>query len=153
MQSERRLLEDRIVRLLKLVPDLPDDELRAELTKHLCVLTAGFLEVTCREILSKYASKRCSPEISRFVRSILSDFHNPKVGKIQELLSEFDATKADHWISNLSDEEADAVDSIVNNRHQIAHGRSVGLSFTVFARYHFHAAKAVAAIENEFPPY
>jgi hypothetical protein len=153
MRSERRLLEERIERLLKLIPNLEDDELRAELTKHLCVLTAGFLEVTCRDILSKYASKRCSSEISRFVGSVLSGFRNPKVGKIQELLSEFDATKAERWMRSLSDEEADAVDSIVNNRHQIAHGRSIGLSFSVFERYRFHAAKAVAAIEREFPPY
>jgi len=135
------------------IPGIDDDELKAELTKHLCVLASGLLEVTCKEILLKYTSRRCAPEISNVVSVRLSYFQNPKVSKIQELLSEFDPRKAEHWKNDLSDEESDAVDSIVNNRHQIAHGRSIGLSFSVLARYHYHAAKALTAIEKQFPPY
>lgn len=152
MQSERRRLENRIGLLLASVPKIEDDELRAELTKHLCVLSSGLLEVSCRDILGRYTVKRSDPSVRRFVESRLEDFKSAKVGNILSLLQEFDPASADTWRTSLTDEEADSVDSIVNNRHQIAHGRSIGLSFDTLHRYHSHAVKALALIEKAFPP-
>ena len=151
MQSERRLLEARIARLVQAVPEINDDELRAELTKYLCVLASGLLEVSCRDILTRYALRRSAPPIQRFVAARLSDFQSAKVGNIIELLQCFDPGGASRWRASLSDEEADSIDSIVNNRHQIAHGRSIGLSFNVLVRYHEHASRALTLIEDEFP--
>jgi hypothetical protein len=153
MQSDRRLLEKRINRLFTLTLGVQDDELRAELTKHLCVLSSGLLELGCREILSRYSAKRCSPQVLRAIESFMASFQNPKVGKIIDLLSQFDPNKATNWRRRLSDEEADSVDSIVSNRHQIAHGRSIGLSISVLQYYHANASKALLALEQEFPPH
>lgn len=151
MQSERRRLEIRINFLLESVPKLQDDELRAELTQHLCVLSSGLLEVTCRDILRRYSLRRSAPSIRRFVESRLEEFKSAKVKNIHSLLREFDPASADTWRVSLSDEAADSVDSIINNRHQIAHGRSIGLSFDTFHRYHIHAVNALALIEKAFP--
>lgn len=153
MQSERRLLEQRINRLVKLVPDIQDDELRAEVTQHLCVLASGLVESICRDVLNRYAAKRCSPEIVRVVEAHVGGFQNLKVGKIAELLSSFDPIKATEWRAHIPEEAAAAIDSIVSNRHQIAHGRSIGLSYSVFMRYFADASPAVAEIERFFPPY
>lgn len=153
MQSERRLIEDRIARLVKAVSEINDDELRAELTKYLCVLASGLLEVSCRDILNRYVLRRSAPSIRRFVGARLSDFQSAKVRNIIELLQCFDPDGASRWRAGLSDEEADSIDSIVNNRHQIAHGRSIGLSFNVLVRYHKHATRALTLMENEFPPF
>lgn len=152
MQSERRLLEGRITRVLEAVPDIADDELRAELTKYLCVLASGLLEVSCRDVLTRYTRERSSPPIRRFVAARLDNFQSAKVGNIIELLQSFDPDAASRWRASLSDEEADSIDSIVSNRHQIAHGRSIGLSFNVLVRYHQHATRALSLIEKEFPP-
>mgnify|MGYP003382046493 CR=1 FL=1 len=134
------------------VPKIEDDELRAEMTKHLCVLASGLLEVGCRDILTRYTTRRASPQVTRYVSSELEYFQNAKVGKIVELLTSFDATAATSWRASLSEEAADSIDSIVNNRHQIAHGRSIGLSFDVLRRYHSHATEALRSIEVAFPP-
>src|SRR2546430_1661549 len=120
MQSERRLLESRITRLLALIPTLESDEIRAELTKHLCVLASGLLEVGCRDIVNRYAFQRCAPTVRRFVAARLGEFQSAKVSNILELLNCFDPARAESWLKRLSDEEKDSVDSIVNNRHQIA---------------------------------
>jgi len=136
MQSERRLLEDRIKRLFRAVPEINDDELRAELTKYLCVLASGLLEVSCRDILNRYTSHRSAPSIQRFVAARLSDFQSAKVGNIIELLQCFDSDGASRWRASLSDEEAD----------------SIGLSFDVLVRYHKHATRALTLMEKEFPP-
>ena len=152
MQSERRLLENRITRLSRMVPGVDDDELRAELTKYLCVLSSGLMEIACRDILDRYAMKRSSPTVRRFVASRLSEFQNPKVGKICELLGAFDPALAATWREALSDEQADAIDSIVSNRNQIAHGRSIGLSFDVWNRYYKGALQALMRMELHFTP-
>ncbi len=152
MQSERRLLENRIARLLSVVPSINDDELRSELTKHICVLASGLIEVSCQDILTRYTAKRASPQVTRYVSSELGYFQNAKVGKILELFSSFDHAAATKWREELSDEAADSIDSIVNNRHQIAHGRSIGLSFNVLLQYHAQAARALQSIERAFPP-
>lgn len=152
MQSERRRLEKRIDYLLPLVPQVADHELRAELTKHLCVLSSGLLEASCKETLSRFAEKQCSPTVQRFVSAKLESLRNPKIQSIKDLLSSFDPMKAERWKDSLLDEERDSVDSIVDNRNQIAHGRHVGLSIDVFQRYYMAAMRALEKMEIEFPP-
>jgi hypothetical protein len=121
------------------------------MTKYLCVLSSGLLEVTIREILTQFANRRSAPPVQRFVASRLADFQSAKLGSIMELLQAFDPSNAGRWRTGLSDEQADSIDSIVNNRHQIAHGRSIGLSFDVFQRYHGHAVQALQTMETYFP--
>lgn len=151
MQSPRALLESRIRRLVDLVPTVEDDELRAELTKHLCVLCSGLLEVACRDIIARYAAPRCDRTVFRFVETRLADLQSARVGNMHQLLACFDPGRADTWRDALSDEERDSVDSIVSNRHQIAHGRSIGLSFDVLNGYLEGARKALGLMERQFP--
>lgn len=151
MQSPRRLLESRVDRLAHLVPQVDDDELRAELTKHLCVLCSGLLEVSCRDIIARYAKPRTDATVFRFVESRIGDLQSATIGNMHSLLSSFDPSRAETWLVGLTDEQRDSVDSIVNNRHQIAHGRSIGLSFDVLNRYRSAANQVVASIEAAFP--
>jgi hypothetical protein len=125
--------------------------MRAELTKYLCVLASGLLEVSARDILARYTVKRASPQVRRYVKAQLEYMQSAKVNNLTELMASFDPGAATAWRSSLSDEQVDSIDSIVNNRHQIAHGRSIGLSFDVFTRYHAQAVAALGAMELAFP--
>lgn len=151
MQSERRLLELRIARLIVSVPQVEDDELRAELTKYLCVLLSGLLEVSARDILLRYAKKRSSPHVARYVAGQLEYLQSAKVGNLVDAMNGFDPAAASAWRTGLSDEQIDSIDSIVANRHQIAHGRSIGLSFNVLDGYRRNALSALDAMETVFP--
>lgn len=151
MQSERRLLQLRISRLLTSVPAVADDELRAELTKYLCVLLSGLIEVSARDILSRYAAKRSSPQVARFVAAQLEYLQSAKVGNLTDAMAGFDPSAAQWWRKRLTDEQVDSIDSIVSNRHQIAHGRSIGLSFHVLDRYRKNAEEALSTMEDAFP--
>lgn len=153
MQSERRLLEGRLLRLQQSLPNVKDDDLRAEVTKHFCVLASGLLEVASKDILARYSMARCAPQVQRFVESRLGDLQSAKIGNIHAFLTSFDPNSADRWLGDLSDEDRDSVDSIVNNRHQIAHGRSIGMSFDTLVRYFGKAQRALAVMERYFPPY
>jgi len=151
MQSERRQIENRIIRLYELFPAVEGDEVRAELTKHLCVLTSGMIEVTCRDILTKYSEVRCSPQVLRHVSTSVAGFQNANTAKIIELFSSFDPEAVEKWCNDLLEEESASINSIISNRHQIAHGRSIGLSFDVLQRYYKFALSAVQKLENCFP--
>lgn len=45
------------------------------------------------------------------------------------------------------DEIKDSVDSIVDNRHQIAHGKSIGIGYVTVNKYYGNVVKAVQVLE------
>lgn len=114
-----------------------DAELQADFAKYLCVLTSGFLEVAVYEILVNHAKTKSSPEFARFVEGQLDRWTNPSVKKISVLLGSFSAKWRVEIEGYLVDEKKEAVGSLVALRHKIAHGESVGTSFTsraIFSR-------------------
>ena len=113
-----------------------DDELKAELARYLCILCSGLLEESLRLLLSAYASNKSSPRISNYVSARLSDFQNPNYEKILVLLASFEPSWRDHFEAMPSSEIKDAINSVVLNRHQIAHGKPVGISVNTFAKYY-----------------
>ncbi len=125
-----------------------DLELQAHWARYLCVLSSGFLEESVRILLSEYVQNKANATVSRYVNAQLDGFQNPKAGKILELLRGFDPLWAESVEQFMSDERKDAVDSIVNNRHQIAHGRSVGISYITIKQYYEKSVEVVDFIEQ-----
>jgi hypothetical protein len=125
-----------------------DLELQAHWARYLCILTSGFIEESVRILLSEYVQKRADSNISRYVNAQLEGFQNPKAGKILDLLRAFDIAWAESAEQFLGDERKDAIDSIVNNRNQIAHGRNVGISYVTIRNYYEKAVEAVDFIEQ-----
>jgi hypothetical protein len=113
-----------------------DAEMQAHWARYLCVLCSGYLESSLRDILYEYVRGRTSTQIRNFVNSRLQDFQNPKFEKIKDLLTLFDAEWAKLLDESISQDVKDAINSIVANRHQIAHGADVGISFKVINDYY-----------------
>jgi hypothetical protein len=126
-----------------------DLELQSHWARYLCVLTSGFLETSVRAIYGQYARTKAAPFVANFVNTQLRDFQNPKMAKILELTQCF----SPDWEKTLSDavegELKDAVDSIVANRHNIAHGREVGISYHAIRGYYDKAVKVVELIDTQ----
>jgi hypothetical protein len=129
-----------------------DPELISHWSRYLCVLVSGFVEASVRTILSEFASKRASPEISGYVVKQLRGFQNAKMSKILDLTSEFGSSYRDELEKIVEGELKDAIDSIVSNRHLIAHGQDVGIGFDSIKRYYESAVKAIEEIEQRFNP-
>ncbi|MGA1982615.1 MAG: HEPN domain-containing protein [Acidobacteriaceae bacterium] len=117
-------------------PVSTDDELKAQMAQFLCVLSSGLLEEAVRLTLSGFAKTRSSPEVASYVTANLEQFQNPRFEKIMILLGSFDPKWRSHFEDGPSNEVKDAIDSIVVNRHQIAHGRPVGISIVTFSKYY-----------------
>lgn len=150
-RAEHRQLRGRISRLLDHAKEATDDELAAELSKYVCILYSGLVETRCREYASAFASKQAAPAVLRLVDARLRRFRRSSCQDIRALFRELDVERADQWFDGLSDEYRDAVDSIKNNRNQLAHGRNLGLSLGALMSYMERTDHAMVALEQQFP--
>lgn len=143
LSSDLISFEARIGNVLNRAEDAGlDDELRSSLARYACVLTSGYLEEAIRVLVGGWCDGKSHPHVRAYVGRQLDWFSNPKLGKILDELAHFSAAWHDSFEAALTDEEKDAVNSVVNNRHQIAHGRNVGVSTVPMKRY-FNDCKSV----------
>ena len=100
------------------------DELQAHWARYLCVFTAGFIENALANVCSAYARSIASPEISNYVEATLRKIQNPKSQRFLETARAFN-TDWDKSLSEFLDKygRKEAIDSIMTNRHLIAHGK------------------------------
>lgn len=127
-----------------------DDELQAELARYLCILASSLIEERCRECAFAFAGVRSAPEIARFVRAQMKRLRSPSTGNIRDFFSGFDPERANGWYDGLADGQRDAIDSIVANRNQLAHGTSVGLSLGMLTSYRSRADEAMGKLAQRF---
>lgn len=125
-----------------------DIELQAHWAKYLCVLVSGLIEVGVREMYGQFAKDRSAPEVANFVARALGQFQNAKMNKILDLVGGFDPEWEEDLRTKTEGEVKDAVDSIVANRHIIAHGGQVGITIASMTRY-YEAVKTLISIMEE----
>src|SRR5689334_12013601 len=98
-------------------------ELQAHWGRYLCVLVAGFLENALAEVYSEYVYRTGSKPLANFISKRLLSIQNPKSQRFIETAASF----KDEWGKNLEaflseGGRKEAIDGIMNHRHQIAHG-------------------------------
>lgn len=122
-----------------------DYELQSHWGRYCCVLASGFVEQSVRALVTRYSQKRSNAQVHRYIASHLKRFQNAEADRIIELLERFDPTIKDGFCQRLDEKHLDAVTSLVNVRHQIAHGESTGISLATVKAYY---QSAVAVIET-----
>lgn len=147
---ERQAYQNRLDNLFRQIASLSGDTfLQASLVKFACVLVCGFIEVSLREILQEYTRKRASAEVGKYVSRQLEWFQNPKMELILQLVGAFSLD----WRMNLEGETQGKlklqVDSLVNDRNQIAHGRDVRLSYAELNEYYRSALEVIKLVERQ----
>lgn len=124
---------------------LQDLELLAHWAKYLCVLVAGFVENSLQEVFSEFVTSSSSRAVTRFTTRALRNIQNPKTQRFIEVSGAFD----DSWRAPLEafvaeNGRKDAIDSIMANRHLIAHGEDSGITL---ARVKDYLDKCVEVID------
>lgn len=140
--------ESKLDHLFKTVEIIDDFEMQAHWAKYLCVLCSGYVEKSVRLLYSDYVHKRSSPQISRFVGSKLGSFQNAKVEKIIDLARTFDDQWANQLESLSQGQIKDAVNSIVSNRHNIAHGQDTQITVARVKQWYVESRKLIGFIEG-----
>ena len=127
---------------------LENPEIRSHWSRYLCVLTAGLLENSLREILNEYVRIHADKRVRNRFSSRQERNPNPNRERIISTLGDFDKTWERNICSFLSGENGAIVDSVMNNRNQISHGGDVGLTPTTMER-HFECVVCVIAHIDE----
>jgi hypothetical protein len=142
---QRQRLDD----LFQKAKDLPDAEIQSHWSRYLCILVSGFLENSVRITYAEYARLRADVSVADFVESRLRQFLNPKMGSIIDLAACFNQEWRTHLEEETRGQLGESVNSIVNNRHKIAHGESVGLSIRTLLQYYQDALKVVELLRRQ----
>ena len=120
--------------------------------RYLCVLTAGFLENAVAEVYGQYVRSSASPAVANFAMSRLEGISNPKAGRFVETATSFSRRWGEDLDAFLNEDgqwRRNAIDSIMNNRHQIAHGESTRISVGRVREYLPGCIEVVEFIENQ----
>lgn len=142
----------RLVGLFKQTRDVADGDpsIQSHWARYLCILVSGFLENAIKEIYSDYIQSGASKPVASYATRQLVALNNPKADKVIQLATSF----KQEWGSELTafmaeNGRKDAIDSIMNNRHQIAHGKEVGLTIHNLSDYFERVVQTVGKIEEQ----
>lgn len=143
----------RIDTLFSKVASISNPADQSEWSKYLCVLVSGFIEESLRVLLEEYTRTHSAPNIQNFVEKQIGNITNCKTSRILEVLSKFSQDWANNFSnqiqvrSSITDEIKNSIDSVIANRHDIAHGRNVGITYTRMSTYYKNIKKAVDILD------
>jgi hypothetical protein len=126
-------------------------EMSAHWGKYLCVLVSGLLEVALREIYSEYARTKSAPHFANFVRQRLEGINNPDMDVFYKVAHWFSPEWEAQLRDLVDDRHETAINSIIGQRHLIAHGRverSV-LTFRQIWDWYKDAVEVIEIIETQ----
>lgn len=127
-----------------------DIELQGHWGKYLCVLVAGFLENAIIAVYSDFVSGAASPHVSQFTLVNLEKIQNPKTEKFIQVAIQFKKDWGEElkdYFINHPDKKA-AIDSIMTNRHLVAHGKSTSISVHRVREYLTLSIEVIEFIED-----
>lgn len=125
-------------------------ELQSHWARYLCVLVAGFLENAISEVYSSYVQKCSNEQVANYVEAVLGRIQNPKSQKFLETARSFNRD----WELSLNDYieqngRKDAIDSVMTNRHLIAHGKDSGITLARLDQYFKKGVEVIDYIEGQ----
>ena len=127
-----------------------DLELMSHWAKYLCVLSAGLIENALPILFSDLTQSAASPFITNFVRQSLGEIQNPKTVRFLGIAKMFKT----QWETDLkkyvdSDGRKEAIDTIMKNRHLIAHGKNSDITLAQLQDYLQRAIEVLEFIESD----
>jgi len=127
-----------------------DFETQSHWAKYLCVLSAGLLENALPLIFSEYSKKRSDKQVSNFVLWQLSKIQNPKAEKYLDVTKSFDESWGNRLKDFLEEEgKGSAIDSIMSNRHNIAHGKKSDITIAQLKEYFNKSIRVLEFLEKQ----
>ena len=121
----------------------PDSELQSDFARYLCVLVSGYIERAVVHIILEHVRESESPTLERFVTRRTRRIGSAYIDRIRGLLNDFDEGWKKEFNRSLPDEERDAVNSIVDQRNEIAHGGSVDITYLRIKEYYQRAQRVI----------
>ncbi len=126
-------------------------ELQGHWGKYICILAAGFLENAISEVYIPLVNNSSSPAVSNFAQRTLQKIQNPKSSRFIAIAHSFKKEWGEDLEIFLNDDNdlKDAIDSIMRNRHLIAHGKNTSVSVIKIKEQLERSVKIIEFIENQ----
>ena len=131
-----------------------DVELQGHWGQYLCIVVAGFVETGLQTLYSGFAERSASEHVARYVRGRLERVTNPNARRFVEVARSFSPRWGDQLeeyldLDTYRGSRKNALDSIMNNRNQIAHGGSVGITVHYVRNYLDLSVEVLEFIEDQ----
>ena len=129
-----------------------DIELQGHWGRYLCVVAAGFVENGLQTIYSEYAVNSASDPVARYVISRLETIYNPNAQRFIDVAGSFNSAwreELEEYLQGDDGSRKEALDSIMNNRNQIAHGKNVGITVHRVRDYIERCVEVLEFIEDQ----
>lgn len=65
--------KQRIDNLFSISRSIPDDEIKSAVSRHLCILTSGYLELSLKEIILEYAENKSAPIVQNYIEKTIKN--------------------------------------------------------------------------------
>ncbi len=126
-----------------------DAEIASYLSSFLAVMVCGIYEECIEHLICQRAAKAQDSEIYQYVKSTVAEsFRNPKFARIVEMLAKFSHVYANNMKNSIEEKSKIALDSIVDNKNAIAHGRPANLTISDIKDYHNRCIPIFEFLEN-----
>jgi hypothetical protein len=91
-------------------------------------------------------TNKSHPNIHNYVTVSTDNLTNLRTEKLCKFLNSFNSEWRREFENIVSDEEKDAVNSVVSNRNHIAHGQDVGVTYVSVLKWYKNIKKVVEKI-------
>lgn len=128
---------------------LNDPQLTSMLCSYLVVVISGIYEDCIECLFIQRAAKSHDKELEHFVEVMLhKHFRNPDFGKIKEFVKALDPGYAKKLDVNVSKKSIDGLNSIVEDKNDVAHGKFSYATLNDVRQYHTSAIEVFVELEK-----
>ena len=147
MREVHRLQQSLDVTVNRLCALEAEADVKAEFARYLCVLVSAFLERALQEWAYDVGGRLGGTRFERFVQSGMVQYRSPNSEQVLQCVGAFDPAWKDELQSSYA-AELEAANSVVNQRHNVAHGRQSNVTLSQFEEYYRFIKRLVRALET-----
>lgn len=128
---------DEIRKIEKWVNANPLDSNVKFLVAYAVVKSSGTIEIVFKRMITSFLANGSKRETQIYLeKNIIDSSANPSTGKIASFIDQFDSVRNDAFNSSLKNtQEKTDLNSLVQLRNDIAHGRNISISIQTVKRY------------------
>ena len=128
---------DDIIKIQDWIRNNPFDSNVKFLVSYAVVKSSGTIEIVFKRIIHSFLSDGCKDETQKYLERIIVDSSaNPSTGKIEGFIERFDSTRKNSFSTMLKGtKEKSDLNSLVQLRNDIAHGRAISVSIGTVKDY------------------
>lgn len=134
--------------LFVLAETITDDEVKGHFAKYLCIRTSGLVEIFFKTQIEDYATGTSPKPIVSFINHKFKTFTNINTKKINDLFETFSPEWQQQFDGKITEEQKSALNSVISNRNNIAHGNADSASLTNVKGYYLKVKEVLAILDG-----